>query len=37
MASCLAHLEPELKLYEVGEFGNDGDGDLLHHNLPIFN
>ena len=32
----LAHLEPELKLFEVDDIGGDGDDDLLHHYLPNF-
>ena len=32
--SSLAHLEPELDLFEVDDFGDDGDDDLSHHYLP---
>ena len=34
--SRLAHLEPELELFEVDDIGNDGDDDLGHHYLPNF-
>ena len=34
--SPLAHLEPELKLFEVDDFGDDGDDDLSHHYHPNF-
>ena len=34
--SPLAHLEPELELFEVYDFGDDGDDDLSHHYLPNF-
>ena len=34
--SSLAHLEPELELFEVGDIGNDGDDDLSYHYLPNF-
>ena len=34
--SSLAHLEPELELFEVGDIGDDGDDDLSYHFLPIF-
>ena len=30
----LAHLEPELELFEVDDIGDDGDDDLQHHYLP---
>ena len=29
--SSLAHIEPELELFEVGDIGNDGDDDLSYH------
>ena len=32
----LAHLEPELELFEVDDIGDDGDDDLWHHYLPNF-
>ena len=32
--SSLAHLEPELGLFEVDDIGDDGDADLLYHYLP---
>ena len=32
----LAHLEPELGLFEVDDIGDDGDDDLWHHYLPNF-
>ena len=32
----LAHLEPQLELCEVDDFGDDGDDDLLHHYLLNF-
>ena len=32
----LAHLEPELELFEVDYIGDDGDDDLWHHYLPNF-
>ena len=32
----LAHLEPELELFEVDDIGNDGDDDLSHHYIPNF-
>ena len=32
----LAHLEPELGMFEVGDIGDDGDDDLQHHYLPNF-
>ena len=31
----LAHLEPELELFEVDDIGDDGD-DLSYHYLPYF-
>ena len=34
--SSLAHPEPELELFEVGDIGNDGDDDLSYHYLPNF-
>ena len=34
--SSLAHLEPELELFEVDDIGNDGDDDLLYYYLPNF-
>ena len=27
----LAHLDPELELFEVEDIGSDGDNDLWHH------
>ena len=33
----LAHLEPELGLFEVDDIGDVGDDDLWHHYLPNFN
>ena len=33
----LAHLEPELEMFEVDDIGDDGDDDLQHHYLPNFN
>ena len=32
--SSLAHQKPELKLFEVDDFSDDGDDDLSHHYLP---
>ena len=32
----LAHLEPELELFEADDIGDDGDDDLWHHYLPNF-
>ena len=32
----LAHLEPELELFEVDDIGDDGDDYLWHHYLPNF-
>ena len=32
----LAHLEPELELFEVDDIGNNCDDDLLNHYLPYF-
>ena len=32
--SSLAHLEPELELFEVDDIGDDGDDDLWYHYLP---
>ena len=32
----LAHLEPELELFEVDDIGNDGDDDLYHHSHYIW-
>ena len=32
----LAHLEPELGLFEVDDIGDDGDDDLWPHYLPNF-
>ena len=32
--SSLAHLEPELELFEVDDIGHDGDDDLSFHYLP---
>ena len=29
-------LEPELRLFEVDDIGDDGDDDLSHHYLPNF-
>ena len=34
--SSLAHLEPELELFEVDDIGDDGDDDLSYHYLPNF-
>ena len=34
LGSSLAHLEPELELFEVDDIGVDGDGDLSYHYLP---
>ena len=34
--SSLAHLEPELQLFEVNDIGDDGDNDLSYHYLPNF-
>ena len=34
--SSLAHLPPELELFEVDDFGDDGDDDLPYHYLPNF-
>ena len=31
--SSLAHLEPQVELFKVDDFGDDGDDDLSHH-LP---
>ena len=30
----LAHLEPELELFEVDDIGDDGDDDLSYHDPP---
>ena len=35
-ALVLAHLEPELGLFEVDDIGDVGDDDLWHHYLPNF-
>ena len=32
----LAHLEPELELFEVDDIGDDGDDDLWQSYLPNF-
>ena len=32
----LAHLEPELELFEVDDICDDGDDELQHHNIPNF-
>ena len=32
--SSLAHLKPKPKLFEVDDFGDDGDDDLSRHYLP---
>ena len=32
----LAHLEPDLELFEVDAIGEDGDDDLSYHYLPNF-
>ena len=32
--SFLAHLEPELELFEVDYIGDDGDDDLSYNYLP---
>ena len=32
----LAHLEPELALFDVNDIGNDGDDDLSHNYIPNF-
>ena len=32
----LAHLEPELEMFEVDDMGDDGYDDLWHHYLPKF-
>ena len=34
--SSLAHLGPELELFEVGDIANDGDDNLSYHYLPNF-
>ena len=34
--SSLAHLEPDLELFEVDAIGNDGDDDLSYHYHPNF-
>ena len=34
--SSLAHIEPELELFEVDDIGDDGDDDLSYHYLPNF-
>ena len=34
--SSLAHLEPELELFEVDEIGGDGDDDLSYNHLSNF-
>ena len=34
--SSLAHLEPELKLFEADDIGVDGNDYLSHHHLPNF-
>ena len=34
--SSLAHLEPELKLFEVDDLDDDGDDELSHHYFPNF-
>ena len=31
-----ARLEPELELFKIDDFDNDGDDDLLHHYVPNF-
>ena len=31
-----SHLEPELKLFEVDDFDDDGDDELSHHYFPNF-
>ena len=36
LQTALAHLEPELKLFEVDDFDDDGDDELSHHYLPNF-
>ena len=35
LGSSLAHLEPELELFEVDNIGDDGDDDLSYHYLPM--
>ena len=32
----LAHLEPELELFEFDDIGDNGDDELQHQNLPHF-
>ena len=34
--SSLIHLDPKLQLFEVDDNSDEGDDDLLHHNLPNF-
>ena len=34
--SSLAHLKPELELFEDDDIGDDGDDDLLQYYLPNF-
>ena len=34
LGSSLAHVQPELQLFEVYDSGDDGDGDLSYHYLP---
>ena len=34
--SSLAHLVPQLELFEVDDIGDDGDNDLSHVYLPNF-
>ena len=34
IGSSIAHLEPELGLFEVDDIGDDGDDDLWYHYLP---
>ena len=36
LGSSLAHLEPELQLFEADDIGVDGNDYLSHHHLPNF-
>ena len=34
--SSLAHVQPDVQLFEVYDIGDDGVDDLSYHNLPNF-
>ena len=34
--SSLAHVQPDLQLFELYDIGDDGVDDLSYHNLPNF-